>query len=202
MIKKGNCFGRCPVFDLTIKANGEMDYKGKMFVDNLGLWKGSLPADQHTAILRKIEAANILQLENTYESGAMDYPRRTLTVFYPDSAKTISGDFSLPASIKEIITEIDSVGHLATWRQYEAHVPRSALPGEIMAKLNVDDPEVVLKAFAEQGLSLERRIAPNLPMYLFKFPTEGTNAGRLLVMIRQHPAVEMAQFNQEVNERQ
>ena len=202
MIKKGNCFGRCPVFEMDINADGSMEYRGKMFVERTGVWKGQLPADQLQTLQQQVAAADVFQYEEQYRSGATDFPTHVLRVTKEDQTKSVAGDFALPAPVKTIIAHMDSLGNEVEWKQYEAQVPRDAIPGEILAKLSTDSHQEIVNDLKDYGVRMKKRIAPNLPMYVFSFSPEDVSAGRLLVLFREHPNVEMAQFNQEVAERE
>lgn len=202
MIKKGNCFGRCPVFEMDINADGSMEYRGKMFVERTGIWKGQLPAGQLQTLQQQVAAADVFQYEEQYRSGATDFPTHVLRVSKDEQTKSVAGDFALPAPVKTIIAHIDSLGKGVEWKQYEAQVPRDAIPGEILAKLNTDGHQDLVNDLQDYGVRMKKRIAPNLPMYVFSFIPEDVSAGRLLVLFREHPNVEMAQFNQEVAERE
>lgn len=200
-IKKGNCFGRCPVFELAITADGQMDYRGKLFVEKTGHWKGQLPAAQLKEMHAMIAAAELADLEEQYLSGATDMAMHILEVNSSTGLQVIRGDFSLPKQVKTIIAHVDSIGNMGQWRQYEAQVPREAVAGELLVKLKKDDLTTLLESFAEEGLILKSRIAPNMSMYVLNFPVDYENPGRLLVRVREHPNVEIAQFNQEVSNR-
>ncbi|NNE30174.1 MAG: hypothetical protein HKN16_11090 [Saprospiraceae bacterium] len=201
-ISKGNCFGRCPVFELTIGPKGVMSYHGKMFVEKEGIWESSLTQEQLTEIQSKVMEANVFQYENEYRSGAMDYPQHSLRVVLEEKEKMIAGDFALPNPIKGIIAHMDSLSNMGEWDQIEAKVPRGALPGELIIKLKDLDPGPIQEAFSDYDLRMKKEVAPNLLMFVFTFSEEKISAGRILILIREHELVEQAQFNQRVAERQ
>ncbi|MCK9401477.1 MAG: DUF6438 domain-containing protein [Bacteroidales bacterium] len=44
-LKRTMCYGTCPVYDMEISANGEVNYNGEAFVEKMGHHRWSIQPD-------------------------------------------------------------------------------------------------------------------------------------------------------------
>lgn len=74
------CFGTCPVYALTLSADGRLVFRGERFVLAQGLQEATLPPDQVEAVYRAVVDASFFDLSERYEVRATDLPSADLTV--------------------------------------------------------------------------------------------------------------------------
>lgn len=86
-LQRGVCYGKCPVYTLTVKADGTVNFIGGEFTETLGEAEGRISEDQVRALIREFENADYFALNGDYttEDCATDHP----TVW---TALTINGE--------------------------------------------------------------------------------------------------------------
>lgn len=79
-------------------------------------------------------------------------------------------------------------------------------PGELLVMMNNDlNPmeNALLRADLEsRGIIIDHKVTKTFNIWRFRFSEENQSAEKVLAMLRQHPAVKIAQFNHKVTERQ
>lgn len=76
-IKKTACYGKCPVFEATVYANGKVKYHGKNNVEKSGHWEANLNDIQLRQLVESAESADYFKLSPVYpDSGQeiVDFP--------------------------------------------------------------------------------------------------------------------------------
>lgn len=96
-MKRSGCYGRCPVYDLTVQPDGEIIFEGKNWTETVGKADDKLSEEQLENLVLEIEKANFFSLENVYDwdSGncpelASDMPGVNLTINLNGKEKTIN----------------------------------------------------------------------------------------------------------------
>ena len=101
------CFGKCPIYTITIKSNGDVSYFGKRFVDNEGLFSTSITPKEINQLKAKIEAIQYFKLEDAYDSGVTDIPSTITSVKVKGKVKHIKNRHRGPAELREFEKLID-----------------------------------------------------------------------------------------------
>ncbi len=202
-VKRNACYGRCPAFEFTVDKTGAATYNGQRFVDQLGVWKGQIPNVRLQELWEYCNSLGLEKYESSYKSGAMDAPISSLKIGRRDSVQVIVGDFAMPDELKDAMKLLDSLCHqtVPAFELYEANVPRSIVPGETIVNVKANGtPEAICESFVEYGLKVKKKVSPALSLYVLTFD-ESQNAGRLLALLKKHPMVAEAQFNQQADQR-
>lgn len=201
-MSKSACFGKCPVFTLKIFDNGRVEYHGVIHTDKLGVYSRQLDENSFYQIVRHLEATKLEQYEDFYSSGATDFPMTSITHYQRDSSKTVKGDFERPEPVRILEKQYETLANEGEWVQEEVPVPYSAIRNELIVELragfNASDLE---QAFSDYELKVKKRIAPNLDLWVYEYNVEKVNPGRMVVLVREHEAVKMVEFNKNLEQR-
>ena len=104
--RKTACFGRCPTYDVLVKTNGEVLYKGINNVEKEGLHKAKLEVRQIAGLLKAASACNYYSLEDRYPvDEAMFIPDLPNTIIYfkqGDLAKEVFINNDAPEEVTEL----------------------------------------------------------------------------------------------------
>ena len=74
-LRKTECFGDCPVYDVTINEKGMVTYNGKKFVKVSGIQKFQLTEEQLATFKEKLGNANFSSYKKKYDDpNLMDLP--------------------------------------------------------------------------------------------------------------------------------
>jgi hypothetical protein len=76
------CFGTCPVFQLTINKDGSVNYKGIQYVNKIGDYSLVMPKAELSYLISLLDAINPSRLNDHYSVDATDNPTIYLTVRY------------------------------------------------------------------------------------------------------------------------
>lgn len=74
-LERDECGGYCPVYMVTISANGGVVYKGKKFVKMVGIAKGHVSVDTLRRLISDFEAVGYFSLKDGYSPARGNCPR-------------------------------------------------------------------------------------------------------------------------------
>jgi hypothetical protein len=57
-LRRGPCFGRCPVYDVTLAADGVATWSGERFVDRVGRFQGQVDLNNYSRLARFIQGTD------------------------------------------------------------------------------------------------------------------------------------------------
>lgn len=72
IFSRSGCYGPCPIYDLSIKTNGHLLYRGINFVSDIGIYSDSLDPAQTRDILSKFKRVDIANIPASYSAGYTD----------------------------------------------------------------------------------------------------------------------------------
>jgi hypothetical protein len=79
-LQRKPCSGDCPVFEVVIKKDSTLTYKGIKYAHSIGTHTVKLTAKQYTKLTSIIEASHFDQLQSRYtKSGSKDFPETVIT---------------------------------------------------------------------------------------------------------------------------
>ena len=73
-INRTVCHGQCPMYKATFMDNGEVEYIGRRFVDNIGTYKTVITAEEVEETIKQIEVADYFSLDSLYPTPIADFP--------------------------------------------------------------------------------------------------------------------------------
>ena len=118
---KGPCYGRCPVFTLTVYDKGIVSYKGERYTDRLGTYVKKLEKEEMERLLREFKNANIWQYKDAYRGRIPDMQSVSISYYEGSRKKTVTGKEIRPNSVKWLESLLDQVAQSNTgWIQKEA----------------------------------------------------------------------------------
>ena len=88
-LERGACFGTCPVYKLTLLADGTVAFEGIMFVDVEGNQTAKLTSEDVRGLVNAVVDADFFRLADRYEVQATDLPSITLTVTMNGRTKSV-----------------------------------------------------------------------------------------------------------------
>ena len=97
---RGACFGECPVDALRVYENGSFLYKGRMFVPNVGQFKGEVSPERLKQLLDQIEDSGFFGLQDEYEPDVTDLPSYTVYAKQGDREHRVVAEASYPDTLR------------------------------------------------------------------------------------------------------
>jgi Domain of unknown function (DUF6438) len=119
-IERTPCYGRCPIYKVTIFRDGVVEYEGKRFVKTRGQATGHISPEQLTALDQLFQQHGYLALKDSYEEYDMTDMPSVYTSYSPAPGQTKSikhyhGDQSAPEELVEVEAGIDRIIHIEQW---------------------------------------------------------------------------------------
>lgn len=204
-LTKGPCFGKCPVYDLTIYKGGMAAFEGKRFVEKFGLHTKKLDKKEYRSVLQAFENADLWSMEDHYESNVSDISKTTISFTQKDNTKTITGDITRPKQLKDLEKLLVAIANSDGWTLQsipDREYPDNFITDELMISLK-DKVEVRawMQKYADWDLELVKEIGRGRNLYLFKYDHEKFKPAQVMNTLSLDEEVKVAEFNKEVKGR-
>ena len=199
---KGPCYGRCPVFTLTVYDKGIVSYKGERYTDRLGTYVKKLEKEEMERLLREFKNANLWQYKDAYRGRIPDMQSVSISYYDGSRKKTVTGKEIRPNSVKWLESLLDQVAQSQTgWVQKEApkeQAPDYIVPNELVIELAEGvDPEEWAKSYVQADMLLEKRLN-DTEYWIFSFDDGLITPNVILEQVRTDKDVISAEFNKQI----
>ncbi|OLE55516.1 MAG: hypothetical protein AUG51_03445 [Acidobacteria bacterium 13_1_20CM_3_53_8] len=126
------CFGRCPVYEVILRADGTATYIGRRFAPRTGTYRGKISNRGFNKLAKLLTARNFFNFEDHYAVRATDLPSATTSALRDGVRKSVQ-DYGpgfeedmrrngqpterehAPAGLLEIERAIDAVAARIKW---------------------------------------------------------------------------------------
>lgn len=209
-LAKGACFGQCPVFQMTIQANGKAIYKGMNYTNKVGTYTKTLDRKEMDRLITLFTETNFEKYQTVYPNQIPDLPEIKVGFHVGDTLKVVSGKMERPESLKQLQFELEKVADAEGWTVIEkgaaVDVNRSDNDGTIYDEIIIEPHAgVVLKNWLENksstGVRLLRKIAPNQNLYLITFDTDRIAPKAFMEILKADDQIKSASFNKLLDQR-
>ena len=216
ILKKGACYGTCPVFTMTIHSDGQVEYEGRSFTDRLGTFTKELSKDQMIEVLQKIDASDFYNLSDRYVSKIADLPMTKITVIDEDNeTKTTTFKENKPENLGTLANYLSVIANNESgWTMSKPAPVDADINEDQKADPTIDKTEIIIKPMDgvkialwfkankdTYGLFLKKKISPNSNYWLFTYDTKRFTPETIVSVINADPEIESIQFNETVENR-
>lgn len=116
--RKGYCFGKCPVYTLTINGEKKLaSYKGEVNVDKIGEFEKKVTDQQLKDFMTAFEKHNFFKLEDAYTTPAPDHPSKITTYTIDGKTKKVEDVQGAPAGLKELEKLLEDFADSEGWEK-------------------------------------------------------------------------------------
>ncbi|MBL8077298.1 MAG: hypothetical protein JNM55_04990 [Anaerolineales bacterium] len=124
VMERSGCFGTCPIYNLTIHADGNVEYEGVDFVTIKGKQDASINSEQIKELVKSINDADFFSLEDKYYAQVTDMPSITLSITLNGRSKSVwhygpldcfSFGENAPQKLCDLENKIDKVVNSEQW---------------------------------------------------------------------------------------
>ena len=123
------CYGTCPVYELTIDADGNVTFDGRKHTKTLGKAAGKISGNEIDRLITEFNAVGFLELNDNYDqnncpSFATDMSTIAISLRQNGQTKTVvhnlgcstKGDHKpYPPGLSELAKKIDEAARTAQW---------------------------------------------------------------------------------------
>ena len=109
-LARGYCYGWCPVYDLTVRGTGIVDYNGVAYVPVRGHQTTTLPPERVMSILQELDRARFMSMDDRKLPQVMDGYPVSITVSVDGRTTTIRSYGTInPATPEEYLRKHPAV---------------------------------------------------------------------------------------------
>ena len=88
-LRRGACFGTCPIYEITLRADGSAEWRGDRFVERLGRFHGQANPGDVAKLARLVDRSGLVGWDDEYMGNVTDAPTYELTVVAGRTTKTV-----------------------------------------------------------------------------------------------------------------
>jgi Domain of unknown function (DUF6438) len=124
-LERTPCFGRCPVYTISVTAAGDVTYEGKSHVKQLGTANAKIPSQRVDSLLSELDRGGYFGFADRYAASepacgryATDSPSVLSSVTLNGKSKRIQHDYgcgSAPGALMVLERRIDEVLGSGQW---------------------------------------------------------------------------------------
>ncbi|MBL7774422.1 MAG: hypothetical protein JNK89_00375 [Saprospiraceae bacterium] len=204
-LRTGGCFGYCPMFRLTVRNNGRVEYEGFNFAERPGLDSFQLRADELRMLKEKVGQVNLWQYPDQIKSDVVDAPSATLTVFKDGQSKSVLGSIDRPAPLLQLEDLLKDLAEAHDFQVRRGVNPNEPPPGSRREVIVLLKPEVNagnwIRQFTEFKFLLVRRVS-EANMWIVAYDPKQLDEASVLALFKDQPDVLEVQTNQAAPDRE
>ncbi len=107
-LSRTGCYGKCPVYQITVNRDGSILYKGDMFVEHIGSYNVDVNFD-FQVFETLVEESDFFNLQDRYLENVADIPVCGVTVKTGLREKSVLDNGIGPRELKMFQKEIDKL---------------------------------------------------------------------------------------------
>jgi hypothetical protein len=108
-MEKTPCYGKCPVYTLSIGQDGRGVFEGKENTDYTGLYTFRLRRAQIDELHEAFERAGFFSMEDKYHAYVTDLPTVYLTYRSGGKEKKIMDYYGAPQELKDLENQVETL---------------------------------------------------------------------------------------------
>lgn len=109
---KGPCYGKCPVYNLTVFENGLIEFQGVQYTTRLGFFYKWMDKKQFQDWEERLSELEWQDYDTYYPNPVSDFPVHKLSF----REHEIAGNQILPLEVQEIFQSLDSIADESNWK--------------------------------------------------------------------------------------
>lgn len=207
--EKTACFGKCPVYKLTVYSDGYVLYEGLRFSEKMGKWEKKLKRKEKNSLCKSFKEADLWQYEDMYESELVDLATTHMSFTYKDKTKTISGKIERPEALLALDAQMVTLAESEGWTQLTKpknlsnHPEMDIIENEVVVELKLG---VLVDEWVEQypsyGVQVIRKLSPQRAYWLLSYDTNLIAPDAFITLLKKDEQVLQAEFNKKVDKRE
>lgn len=206
-LKKGPCFGRCPMYSMEILGNGLVKFKGDRFTDKLGKYELQLEEGEFEILKKNFEMSEFEGFKKKYESRLPDLPNVIIGFKSNDTLKLVSGKEGRPEVLMTLQKSLEEIAEgNREWKLIEPLIvdgeegsqftDSQIDPSRIVVRLSEDVnlPSWFNEMNTNYGLRILNRMDDSKRLWLVTYDLRRIQADALLKDLRKNQFVSEADY--------
>jgi hypothetical protein len=115
-LRRGPCFGACPVYEVRLGSDGTATWDGERFVERLGRFRGEVDGNDFAHLAGFVERSGFFHWDSEYVGHVSDLPDYRLTVESAGGTKSVrQNGVDEPADFWVIAALVDGIAAAIDW---------------------------------------------------------------------------------------
>ncbi len=195
-IKKGACFGSCPVYKMYVFADGDAFLYAANNVEDEGMFYRPLTEEEYKMLCGHFKKAHWSKLRDSYGADVLDLPDIYLTLHDKKSSKTVLAKDGIPDALIAVSNAFEQLRNSGHWKKVFVDPVREHFDTRYLV-INIDRDatlDLLEKKYAEFGLKRSDKIAPKLSYWEMQFDASKIDPELMFFILRKDPLVKEVSF--------
>lgn len=114
-MRRGPCFGNCPIYEVTLRADGSATYLGGDYAPRTGRHEGKVDPAAVRALLRRLDDAGFWEMPVDRQLRVMDLPEVVLRAEHEGRTHRVHTNLA-PRELERIQAAVDSLAETVDWQ--------------------------------------------------------------------------------------
>lgn len=205
-LRKGGCFGSCPVYSFNVYDGGYCTFIGEMNTEKIGTYSKQIEKEVYKELINSFEDADFHNFDDMYESNIPDLPLITMSYNNGKSVKTIKGKRERPTILHRLQFKLEKIAESdKSWtlisektvdenqgpKYNKAHIVLNLRHGSQLASW-------FNKMRKEHGVRILKKLSNDEDSWLISYNLSKYSPEEMLELLRNDPNVESAEFSLEI----
>lgn len=203
-LKKGGCYGSCPVYTLRIYKNQYTEFIGKKHTNKIGAFGKMISKSEFDALIKKFEDSNFISFDEVYESNIADLPLATISYQKGELKKTVVGKTERPEPVHKLQFALESIAESkAGWEKLRNSITEDPEdPKFDQAKIIVEIAKGnelarwFTKMRKEYGVQILKSLSGNNDTWLISYNTKEYTPETIMEILQNDSVVASARFEE------
>lgn len=204
---KGACFGKCPIFTLTIYNTGQVKFKGRKFTQRDGLHEKILDKSTYVKLVKAFKDNRFWRFDDTYGMDLVDASTTTISFSDDGKVKTVKGKSQFPEKLKRLMSMLNEIvssdeGWMMIDKPIKADKVEEIIDNQIIIK--TADGMIMsrwLQEYKKYGVRLMNRMGNENNLWLIRFDKKVISPDDMLQMVKDDKFISEAEFNKKITDR-
>lgn len=119
-IKRGFCYGTCPVFEIKIYNSGYTTLEGTRNIELIGNYSTTITTDQMRALLERAMSIGYMDMEDSYDNSMItDLPESITSIVVNGKRKQVLKRYGFPKTLSEFEKMFDELLVSEEWTKLD-----------------------------------------------------------------------------------
>lgn len=204
---KGPCFGKCPIFTMTVYNTGLIKFQGRKYTEMNGKYERHLDKATYVALIKDFRDKRFWRFDDSYGMDLVDAATVTISFSDNDKTKTVKGKAGFPDKLKELLVKLDElIKDKDSWSMKDKPIvtERNIEKIENQIIIKIGEGMILsrwLQTYKKYGVRLMKPIGTAKDTWLIRFDKSIINPNDMLRMIQDDDYISNAEFNTRVSNR-
>lgn len=201
-INQGPCFGRCPVYEISLNTDSTLQLEGKNFMNYIGYYTRKLTPGQYASLMEKYNAIKVAELQEKYDANIADYPM-AITYFFTKGnnniliTKKVVNAGNAPDELNSLQNEVRQYINMIGWDKDSSR--DNAKKDELLIQLETgQDINKLLEENIKYGLALRQTVSKDNLIYLVNYDLGKIQQDRMMSILKANNKIKFVDLNPQL----